>query len=112
MLRKYSYLDYYLKHEPEFFASPRLRMHTDHCIEMLRQSIMCSADLHVITYDWVEVVDFPWPDFSISRNCRNYDALHDWAVERTISVGNESGQLPKPKGIHYRPVEGAAEHGH
>ncbi|KAI1330219.1 hypothetical protein F5Y16DRAFT_408705 [Xylariaceae sp. FL0255] len=112
LLRKYSYLEYYLEHEPEFFQSPMLRTHTDHCIEMLRQTIMCSADLHIITYDWVEKVDWPWPDFSISRNCRNYEALHDWALERTIAVGSEDGLIAKPAGVPLRPLDDTEHTGH
>lgn len=112
LLRKYSYLDYYLEHEPDFFHSPMLRTHTDHCIEMLRQSVMCSADLHIITYDWVEKVDYPWPDFGISRSCRNYDALHDWAVKRTIDVDTADGFIYKPPGAAVRPLGEQTGHVH
>ncbi|KAJ9485782.1 hypothetical protein VN97_g7568 [Penicillium thymicola] len=49
VIRKATYLDYYTIHEPDFFTEPSARKHVDHCIEMLRQILMCSADMHLIT---------------------------------------------------------------
>ncbi|KAK0625825.1 hypothetical protein B0T14DRAFT_405338, partial [Immersiella caudata] len=80
LLRKYSYLDYYRvkPDEAAFFNAPTLRVHVDHCIEMLRQVLMCSADLHLIVYDWVEQVHYPWPDFGTDHMCRDYEQVHNW----------------------------------
>ncbi|KAJ7092102.1 hypothetical protein C8R43DRAFT_908184, partial [Mycena crocata] len=39
---------------------------TDHCIEMLRQNSMCTADVGMITYEWVKNWSNPYPDFSHS----------------------------------------------
>ncbi|KAK1141021.1 hypothetical protein N8T08_009594 [Aspergillus melleus] len=96
VLRKYTYLDYYKVKEPEFFTSPTVRKHTDHCIEMLRQLLMCSADLHLITYDWVDGWDYPWPDFSENHFCRDYERVHSWGKSHLAKSDAPGGLILKP----------------
>ncbi|KAI0879014.1 hypothetical protein GGS24DRAFT_276867 [Hypoxylon argillaceum] len=105
MLRKFSYRDYYADKAAVFSDPFKLRTHMDHCIEMLRQVIMCSADLHIITYDWVDHVDYPWPDFSINRQCRNWDDVMEWVRQRKVMTSAAHGILTRPDGVATRPVE-------
>ena len=55
MLRKYLYFDYYSQFDPFFTESKpeTYRMHLAHCVDNLRQVLMCSADVGMITYEWV-----------------------------------------------------------
>ena len=55
MLRKYLYFDYYSQFDPFFTESKpeTYRMHLEHCVDNLRQVLMCSADVGMITYEWV-----------------------------------------------------------
>lgn len=86
MLRRFIYLDYYEKKEPEWFSQPYLRGHAgtlnsldtsititsqfsnnlvlDHCVDMLRESIMCHGDTTLIVYHWIKGYADPVPDFS------------------------------------------------
>ncbi|KAG2148148.1 uncharacterized protein EDB93DRAFT_1084986, partial [Suillus bovinus] len=48
------------------------RIHLDHCIEMLRQIIMCRGDVTMLTYDWVEGVENPFPNFNIPHNAETW----------------------------------------
>ncbi|KAF2968367.1 hypothetical protein GQX73_g5232 [Xylaria multiplex] len=105
MLRKFSFRDYYADKVAVFSDPFKLRTHMDHCIEMLRQVIMCSADLHIITYDWVDHVDYPWPDFSINRQCRNWDHMIDWIQQRKALTSAPDGILTRPDGAATRSVE-------
>jgi hypothetical protein len=90
--------------EAEFFGAPTLRVHVDHCIEMLRQVLMCSADLHLIVYDWVEQVHHPWPDFGTDHMCRDYARVHDWVEKRTAKTGSPNGLLQRPADAIFKPV--------
>ncbi|KAI1291045.1 hypothetical protein F5Y03DRAFT_400990 [Xylaria venustula] len=45
MLRKFSFRDYYADKAAQFADPHKLLTHMDHCTEMLRQVIMCNADL-------------------------------------------------------------------
>jgi hypothetical protein len=54
----------------------------DHCIDMLRQSLMCYADMTpLISYDDKEQGnhDYPFPDFASQHKCRDFGKLVDWS---------------------------------
>ncbi|KAI3331742.1 hypothetical protein HD806DRAFT_546089 [Xylariaceae sp. AK1471] len=108
MLREFSFREYYAdKAEP--FSDPfKLRTHIDHCTEMLRQTIMCNADMHLITYNWVAHVDYAWPNFSLNRQCRSWDNMQDWIAARTAHTTAEHGLIRRPPGaavMDVNPVE-------
>lgn len=60
------------------------RIHLDHCIEMLRQIIMCRGDVTMFTYDWVKGVEDPFPNFNTPHQCRNFDKVLDWVDEHRV----------------------------
>jgi Mycotoxin biosynthesis protein UstYa len=63
---------------------------SDHCIDYLRQVLMCHSDVTPITHkkrpagynpalaDWV-------PNFSTPHTCRNFQKIHDWAKKYNTS---------------------------
>jgi len=59
---------------------------TDHCLEILRKNIQCSADIGVFTFYMLEGDPLPWPELNSDHQCRNFDKVRDWALEH--SVGN------------------------
>ncbi|KAH8717360.1 Cyclochlorotine biosynthesis protein O [Beauveria bassiana] len=64
MLRKFIYLDYYKEKTPDWFSQPYLRAHADHCVDMIREAIMCHGDTSLIVYHWINGYKDPVPDFS------------------------------------------------
>ena len=50
-----------------------------HCIDSLRLSLQCSADTSLITFDWIEDYPIPWPNFSSTHKCRDWDRVLDFA---------------------------------
>lgn len=58
----------------------------DHCIENLRQDIMCHGDVAIVTYDWAEGIEDPFPNFNVLRRCRNFEKLLDWVDEHRVIV--------------------------
>ncbi len=53
-----------------------------HCVDVLRQQLMCTADVGVVPFIWVakEETDEPHilPDFSTVHRCRDFDAIREW----------------------------------
>ena len=45
---------------------------------------MCSASTDIIIHNWVEKQPKPFPDFEIKKQCRDFEALREWADERTL----------------------------
>ena len=73
----------------------------DHCVDDLRQALMCHADTSVVTFDWKPQYRRPWPNFSIDHTCVNWEALDNWASARSFSaydqkslVHPEFGRVP------------------
>ena len=56
----------------------------DHCIDVLRQAILCHADVSLFTLQWSQAEPMPRADFSNEHDCVNWDVLNAWAADRTI----------------------------
>jgi hypothetical protein len=86
LLRQDSFRDYYA-HQNKDFEAPRkeLRRRLDHCLEVIRMSVMCQSDVGVFTYKHYEGIHGQWPDLNTLHTCRKFDAIRDWASENSIS---------------------------
>lgn len=71
------------------FLADNVTLSTDHCLEAIRINLMCTGDIGIFTFReypeyGYEAGDF-WPDFSTLHTCRNFDAIHKWAIDNTVS---------------------------
>ncbi|KIM96898.1 hypothetical protein OIDMADRAFT_94685, partial [Oidiodendron maius Zn] len=55
-----------------------------HCFEMLRQNIMCSADVGVIPHHWVKDIPDPFANFNTVHKCRDLDTVARWIEEHEV----------------------------
>ncbi|KAF9065603.1 hypothetical protein BDP27DRAFT_1298076 [Rhodocollybia butyracea] len=58
--------------------------HTWHCIDSIRQSLMCSADISVNVWQWDDKIEKVVGHSDIIHSCRNFDKVRDWALDRRI----------------------------
>lgn len=79
-IRKMYYSGYY--HDPNPLADQQ--EHFDHCIDLLRQVIMCHGDISLHTYSWIDDYRVPWPSMQTEHQCRNWDMLMAWSEEHHI----------------------------
>ncbi|TEA14916.1 Cyclochlorotine biosynthesis protein O [Colletotrichum sidae] len=88
LLRKSLYKDKPWPTDPD---DPFSLMHLEHCIDALRQAVMCSAD--VTPHPWV------WKDgqnrevADVMHSCRNFDAIRDWAQLKSQAGRSRSIRL-------------------
>jgi hypothetical protein len=64
-----------------------------HCLDILRQQLMCTVDVGVLGQVWYQPEGKgpeAFVDFNTVHTCRNFDAIRDWA---------EKHQLPDVKDI-------------
>lgn len=105
MVRKDVHFDYYWRDMyPDGVPSERHQIHTNHCIYILLQALLCDANTDMIPHVYLD--DYPWPtpDFNIDRKCGDFNTIRQW--ERTHSIPfNKSGALDKPKGHKGRPMD-------
>ncbi|KAG4439013.1 hypothetical protein IFR05_005529 [Cadophora sp. M221] len=86
MIRKFVHFDYYQNLNPEWAKRPLLRQHADHCIDMLREVLMCQSDTGLITYHWVKNFSTPMPDFSTPHSCRDPEAVLRWTKNNEFKL--------------------------
>ncbi|OAA36250.1 hypothetical protein NOR_07595 [Metarhizium rileyi] len=63
---------------------PQRRNHTDHCIDYLRQSIMCHGDVTPITFEYVPEIRGLIAHHSTEHQCRDFKAIYSWAKGRRV----------------------------
>jgi len=82
------------RYPPPKHVNPLL--HRNHCIENLRQAIMCNADLAPIPTRWYDYLDQNYIDSNRPHVCRNWGAIRDFVTERK----KKSIVAPKPQPHH------------
>ncbi|KAK8045713.1 hypothetical protein PG996_013777 [Apiospora saccharicola] len=75
-----------------------LRRHADHCLDILRQAVMCQPDTGVFGQYWVaatneigtwsgeDLGERPFVDFHTTHRCQNFEELRGWVVGHQISA--------------------------
>jgi len=101
-LRKglYFHYKYYQEKQDPLFAGKHHppEGHLMHCVELLRNAVMCAGDVSVITYNWKKDQDFPEANFgSVTHACQKWDKIDEWRRARNITAQLET--LERPAGV-------------
>lgn len=73
----------------------------DHCIESLRQYIMCKADATMLTWYWPDEEPqpgtkyHPRTNYTFQQQCMNWPKLQDWAISNSFQLSPETIFHPK-----------------
>ena len=59
-------------------------MHMDHCIDSIRESLMCAGDITPRPFGWNLKQSSVLPVNRVLRTCRDFDAIKDWALDRQV----------------------------
>ncbi|CCF43200.1 hypothetical protein CH063_12967 [Colletotrichum higginsianum] len=76
------------------------RQHKDHCLDFLRQSAMCHADVGVITFQWSPNSLLPVAN-ATHHQCANWDKLAQWTKARTVDMMKPGWLVHPSKGPAY-----------
>ncbi len=98
-IRMYSYQSHYEVIDQDMSEeSPQERSeHKDHCIETLRQRLMCTPDLNIITSHWRLANDIPNIDLHSNHQCVDWEKFYEW-TKRNVYAEKDSNTLRKPAG--------------
>ncbi|KAF2178994.1 hypothetical protein K469DRAFT_674598 [Zopfia rhizophila CBS 207.26] len=83
--------EYYLELKEGAFTNSEyiVRHHVTHCLDIIRQQLMCKVDVGVLGQVWYQPDKdgnpLPFVDFNTKHKCRDYDTVRKWA---------EAHQLP------------------
>ena len=61
-------------------------LHYEHCIDYIRQSMMCNFDTGIVPYNWVLNRNTPTPDANTMHKCVNWDKLQGWLQSRVVQM--------------------------
>ncbi|GFF55726.1 hypothetical protein IFM58399_10144 [Aspergillus lentulus] len=68
--------------------------HLDHCIDSIRQSLMCSSDISTIVWVWDPASHTARPHANVTHTCRNFEAIRQWSWEHRAQKWNQSIFVP------------------
>lgn len=104
MIRKDVYFDHYwLEMYPDRIPSERHRRHTNHCIHVILQSLLCDANTDLIPQVWMEDYSWPTPRFTFNRKCGNIEGIREWEKDHKISA-ESFADMKKPSGVRQIPM--------
>ncbi|KAG8422011.1 hypothetical protein J3459_010770 [Metarhizium acridum] len=93
----FHYEHYRATNDPLFIDKDPPEEHLMHCVEMLRNAVMCFGDVSVITYNWKKGHDAPKGSFKSLHACQKWDKIEDWRAIHNIT--EEIKTLERPIGI-------------
>jgi hypothetical protein len=102
MLRREAHYDHYYGEQwpkAKGGAPADHRVHISHCVYALLQSLMCSSNTDPFIHYWVDIGDEPYPDFSINRQCRDFEKVLQWQEEKSIPMSQYRDVIRKPMGV-------------
>ena len=91
-IRRMAYKEYYEE-------LPMAMMHLDHCVESLRQVLMCMPNDGIMFFDWSPNLRGPVPRFQVWHQCMNWEKLDAWAAARTVSLYDTKAVVHPQYGI-------------
>ena len=59
-----------------------MSIHLDHCIDAIRQTLMCASDITPMPFAWYLEYQVNFPVFDTLHTCRDFDAIKEWAQAR------------------------------
>jgi len=75
-----------------------LKTHITHCLDILRQQLMCSVDMGMLGQVWWDRKEpKPFVDFNTKHVCRNFEAVRQWAEEKQLPADAPIDFLEMPK---------------
>ncbi|EQL00067.1 hypothetical protein G6O67_006645 [Ophiocordyceps sinensis] len=98
----YVWKDHHRAYFPDMVRTARevpdlYERHYEHCVDYIRQSVMCHFDPGLVTYDWVRRHQSPTPNANAMHKCVDWDAVQRWLRDRAVEV---------PDGFAWRQPEG------
>ncbi|MCJ1355240.1 MAG: hypothetical protein MMC33_005231 [Icmadophila ericetorum] len=83
-IRRLFYPEYYVVPES---ANEAKMIHFGHCIEQIRQYVMCAGDMTAYGTRYYASVDRNYADSDVTHTCRNFEKLREWTSKRYHAGG-------------------------
>ncbi|CAG8948117.1 unnamed protein product [Penicillium salamii] len=94
----YNYDYYHAKGEGPFVNDDYIvRRHVSHCLDIIRQELMCTVDTGVLGQIWIYPESpEPYVDFNTQHRCKNFEDVRGWAEKNQLPLDPPSDFLEPP----------------
>lgn len=65
---------------PDHYRHPIDPSHVIHCVNSVRQSIMCMSDVSLVSWEWNQRLEFLIESAENVHTCRDFDRIKHWAL--------------------------------
>ncbi|OAG37494.1 hypothetical protein AYO21_08348 [Fonsecaea monophora] len=88
--------EYYMSNNIAEFADGEsiVKLHIGHCLDTLRQALMCSSDTGLLPFVWVGNPPKQFPDFFREHKCRNFEPILEFAKRREVKALEHMKAVP------------------
>lgn len=86
-IRHFIYQDHYLANATEQ-ALKTIGVHVDHCVEYIRENLMCHPDISLVTHHWTMTDEGRKPSIrdTALHECADWRSLDEWAGKRVVDM--------------------------
>lgn len=96
-LRRDIEFEYYYGGEYEDGKRPAEHaLHTNHCLYIILQQLMCNPSTEMYVFDWVEGQEGPFPDFGVKQQCLDTEAIVRWQQDSSVPRADMLGFTTPP----------------
>ncbi|KJX93188.1 hypothetical protein TI39_contig4372g00002 [Zymoseptoria brevis] len=83
------------------------KAHINHCVDALREKLMCGADIGVVPWVWSSDPHFvTQPNFVRQHQCHDFEAVRNWARERQVKKVAREEDLVVPEDAIFTDLVG------
>lgn len=58
-----------------------LTFYLEHCIDSIRQALMCNSDISPVVFHVGQFGDGIYPKLAATHTCRNFDKIRQWGID-------------------------------
>lgn len=74
-----------------------------HCLHMIKQSLMCSADTTILTMRWLDYAIVPTINKTSPHTCVDWSPVEDWARANWVDTRAEGVMIHPTMGRVFTP---------
>ncbi|KAI8626641.1 tat pathway signal sequence [Xylariaceae sp. FL1651] len=76
-------------------------LHIDHCVEALRQVLVCQADTTAVPFVWSDASKLMAAGMGTTHMCRDFEKVREWAFARSLTWDNERAHVESGEIVDY-----------
>ncbi|KAJ7938294.1 hypothetical protein B0H13DRAFT_1851737 [Mycena leptocephala] len=68
--------------------------HIDHCVDRIRQGLMCNADTSVLVWEWNPTFNETRVRLRVPHQCKNFSKIHEWTRDKLMTSFDRYTHVP------------------